>query len=192
MKKIILFGWLLASVYFAKSQSSYFGADAGINLASQMISSQNSSIAVRPTAGVFYHWSFSKKFAARANVQYMGMGYSSGPIGDLTINYLTFPLAIHFSASEKLSFNAGAYVSFTTGGTMINGNGITKTYHKNDNGFYGGAEYDLSKHISLSLNYYLGTKNIWLDDQGGTVELNNRAVQLLLIYKFKKPTTSNQ
>jgi hypothetical protein len=186
MKKVILFSWLLTSVYLAKSQSSYFGADAGINLASQVISSQSSSMAARPTAGVFYHWAFSEKFAARVNAQYMGMGYSNGPIGDLSINYLTFPLALHFSANEKLSFNGGAYVSFTLGGTMINSNEITKTYHKNDNGFYGGAEYDLSKKIAVSLNYYLGTKNIWLDDQGGTIELNNRALQLLLIYKFRK------
>lgn len=181
---LCLLGLITSSVAFG--QRSFFGATAGVNLANQKITSLSSSFTTRPSFGVFYQFGFTEKFAARLNAQYMGMGYSNGPLGDVSINYLTFPLTLHYAAAEKLSFHAGAYVSFTLGGTNINNQEIIKTYHKNDNGFCFGSEYDVTSRFAIGLTYYLGTKNVWLDDQGGTIEFTNQAFQLLLIYKFKK------
>jgi long-subunit fatty acid transport protein len=208
MKKLLLFLFVVHG-FCAFAQKSFFGVDAGINVANQRTVSQISynggpSIIngvsfhfnkVQPTFGFFYHFGLSETCGIRVNAQYMGLGYKAKDVGtDVDINYLTFPVTFHYNVTKHLSFNSGAYVSFTLGGTKINGEDITKTYHKNDYGISIGGEYDLSKKISLSASYIIGLKNIWLEDKtvdpviGYTIisKYTNRALQFTLIYKFKK------
>ncbi len=127
--------------------------------------------------------------------QYMGLGYKNKADSgtSVNINYLTLPLTFHYNVNKHLSFNTGTYVSFTLGGTKINNQDITKTYHKNDFGINIGGEHDLYKNFSISMNYIIGLKNIWLNDSQtvpGFFTINskhtNRAFQFTLIYKFKK------
>jgi len=202
MKKSLLLSLTcLASCAFA--QKSFFGVDAGINVANQRIAtSPNPSVTfsylwtgtfflknvVKPTFGIFYQHRFSDLIAIRVQGSYMGLGYKSqGSFGsDVSIDYLTFPVSIQYSANKHLSFGAGPYLSFTLGGTKINNEDITKTYHKNDFGFFMGGEHDLYKNFALGVKYFIGTKNIWLNDQNGTLKYTNRALQFTLIYKFKK------
>ncbi|GHN00191.1 hypothetical protein WSM22_16800 [Cytophagales bacterium WSM2-2] len=193
MKKIILLFFVCFSADLL-AQKSFFGADGGVNVANQRVRSSYGNItttsfyenSVQPTFGVFYHRSFSELFAIRVNAQYMGLGYKNPNADNLDIGYLTFPVTLHYVANKHLSLNAGAYLSFTVGGTKVNNEIITKTYHKNDFGLSFGAEHDLFKNLALSVNYFIGTKNIWLDDQGGNLKFTNRALQFGLIYKFKK------
>jgi long-subunit fatty acid transport protein len=201
MKKYLFILFLgMASCAFA--QQSFFGVDAGINVANQrIVTSPNPSIflyqltgtfflknAAMPTFGIFYQHRFSNLFAIRVQGSYMGLGYNhQGSFGsDVSIDYLTFPVSIQYAANKHLSFGAGPYLSFTLGGTKINNEDITKTYHKNDFGFFVGGEHDLYKNFALGVKYFIGTKNIWLDDQNGTLKYTNRALQFTLIYKFKK------
>src|SRR5262249_32180895 len=116
----------------------------------------------------------------------------NAPVDNLSIDYLAFPVVFQYMASKHLSFNTGPYLSFTLGGTKINNEDITKTYHKNDFGFSVGPEHDVYKNLSLAANYIIGTKNIWLNDQGGTVKYTNRALQFTLIYKFRKPSLATK
>jgi hypothetical protein len=138
--------------------------------------------------GVFFQREIHKTLAVRIQARYMGMGYDvvGIPSNNLSINYLTFPGSLHYSVSNHLSFIAGPYLSFTLGGTKINNQDITKTYHKNDLGFCLGAEHDIYKNFALAVNYFVGTKNIWLDDSNGAIKYTNRALQFTLIYKLKK------
>lgn len=208
MKKCLLLSLsCLASCAFA--QKSFFGLDAGINVANQRILSyyefangtSNHSVAfqfnaLRPTFGFFFQREFSSALAIRLSGQYMGLGYNyKGSFGaDLNINYLTFPITLNYAVNKHLSFVGGPYMSFTLGGTKVNDQDITNTYHKNDFGFSLGMEHDIYKNLSLGINYFIGTKNIILQDKttdsfGDTysVKNTNRALQLTLIYKFKKP-----
>lgn len=210
MKKFLLFLFMVyGSCAFA--QKSFFGVEAGINVANQRTAYKYTSTSngatfmngvgfrfnkVEPTFGFFYHFGLSETYGIRVNAQYMGLGYKAKDIGtDVDINYLTFPLTFHYNATKHLSFNSGAYLSFTLGGTKINNEDITKTYHKNDYGISIGGEHDLYKNFSLSVNYVIGLKNIWLNDNATypdplNLTLNskytNRALQFTVIYKFKK------
>ncbi len=191
MRKIIL-PFLVCISFHLIGQKSFFGVDAGVNVATQRIVTTYSPITlnsiyffqnkIRPSFGIFYEYNFSDAIAMRANAQYMGMGYTSkGTSPDkLDINYLTFPISFHYFANKHLSLNAGSYVSFTIGGTKLNNEDITKTYHKNDFGLIIGAEHDLYKNFALGVNYFIGFKNIWLFDStpGVNYKYTNRALQI--------------
>ena len=185
--------------------------NAGINVANMrehivdnIASNNNQSVSafyqnsIKPTFGIFYEYRFNEKMGLRLNVQYMGLGYKNNDpnlslVENLTINYISLPLTFHYSVNKHLSFSSGPYLSFTLGGTKINNQSITKTYHHNDDGFIIGGEHDLYKGLAISANYIFGLKNIWLNDtsndpSGSTThtKVTNRALQISLIYKFKK------
>ena len=207
MKKIVLLS-LVCSAQCVLAQKSFFGADAGINVANQRIVTHLTSNGapvldgagfqsnkIQPTFGVFYHLLLSEASSVRVNAQYMGLGYNSnGNSGSyVDINYLTFPITFHYHANKHFSLNTGPYISFTLGGSKINNQDITKTYHKNDFGFSFGGEHDLWKNFALGVNYFIGLKNIWLSDEiiiqpglNASYKYTNRALQITLIYKFKK------
>ncbi len=208
MKMTLLISFAcLAECVFA--QKSFFGVDAGMNIANQRMifpvdynaanpfiytGNANSCLiwvhknSLKPTFGFFYQYSFLEKISFRVSAQYMGLGYHENNffIDNLDINYLTFPITFHYSVTKHLSINAGPYLSFTLGGTRINNEDITKTYHKNDFGFVVGAEHDIYKNLAFGTYYYVGTKNIWLNDLNGLIKYTNRALQFTLIYKFRK------
>jgi len=144
---------------------------------------------VKPTFGFFYQYRVLDKISLRANAQYMALGAKGGFFyaHDLNINYLTFPVTVHYQVTKNLSLNTGGYLSFTIANTNLNDQPITSTYHKNDFGFSFGGERDMCKNFSLGVNYYVGLKNIWLADQGGSIKYTNRVLQFTLIYKFRKP-----
>ena len=209
MGKILLFSLVCISSNLV-AQKSFFGANAGINLASQRTaltinapggsthSTSSGAAVVKPTFGVFYQIGFTRNLGVRLGAQYMSMGTkaSGSQSRDIEINYLTLPLTIHYSIKDRLSFNAGPYLSFTLGGTRINNEPITKTYHQNDRGFTFGVSYEFYKNISVDINYVLGLMNIWLADTTADSATNttyhtkvmNRALQLTLTYKFRKNT----
>ncbi len=211
MKKIFLTFFLISFALVAKSQKAYFGVDAGINVANQRVVSgsnyrtiPSSSTSfydnlIQPTFSAFYHYNLSETIGLRANVRYMGLGYSDVVVSsysyvansDITINYLTLPISIHYGANKHLSLNAGTYVSFTVGGKDYNNADATKTFHKNDFGFSVGGEHDIYKNFAIGITYLIGAKNVWLNDQGGQFVHTNRALQIALIYKFKKQPTTN-
>jgi hypothetical protein len=221
MRKFILLSMVCFSTEIF-AQKSFFGVDAGVNVANQRVHvnyTNNYSYnylstpgqpfspaqpistfffqnIVRPAFGGFYHKNINEKMGIRVKAQYLGLGYlNKGAYPDrVEINYLSFPLAFYYSITEKFHLNAGAYITFTMNGTKINGQEITKTYHKNDNGVLFGAEYDVYKNWAIAAGYIFGLKNIWLNDQIGqpyvgtigTTHYTNRALQLTMIYKFKK------
>jgi hypothetical protein len=209
LKKTLLL--LLAGASCAFAQKSFFGVDAGVNLANQrvheeyfqsvsygtpMISTSFFQNVVRPSVGLFYQIGIGEKMGVRFKAQYLCLGYKNkGGIPDrLEINYLCFPVTFHYSITPKLGVTVGPYLCFTLGGTKVNGKEITSTYHKNDNGLNLGFEYEVYKNISLGANYILGLKNIWLNDNIGQpyygtigeTQYTNRAMQFTVIYKFKK------
>ncbi len=199
MKKIVfvLFGCL---PWCAFAQRSYFGIEAGINIANQrfvqnapsFIYHADTKNALRPAWGTFFHYNFGDHMAARLSAQFASLGYQSSVNSqyDVTINYLTLPVSFFYRLNKYLSLCAGPYLSFTINNTSYN-NGqttvpITSVYHKNDTGYKVGAQFDIYKNWGLAVNYIVGTKNIWLDDFNGSMQYTNRAVQLTLIYKFQK------
>jgi len=154
---------------------------------------------VRPAAGIFYHLGINEKMGVRFKAQYLCLGYKNKWANPdrVEINYLYLPVTFHYSILPKFSLSAGPYLCFTLGGTRIYQQDITGVYHKNDNGLEFGVEYDVFKNVAIGTRYILGLKNIWLNDNigqpyaGGSVgrtEYTNRALQLTLIYKFKKPS----
>lgn len=199
---------LVCCAFWAFGQKSFFGIEAGVNIANQRIVSNaiSNNVTVlnsanflfnkpEPAFGVFYQLQLSEKTGIRAGARYMGLGYKSktDSVNNVNINYLTFPLTFHHNVNKHLSFNAGGYVSFTLGGTKINNKNITETYHKNDFGISIGGTHDIYKNFSIAINYIIGLKNIWLKDNstiGYGVAINskytNRALQFALIYKLKK------
>lgn len=212
MQKIIL-PLLMSFSLNSFAQKSFFGIDAGINVANQRqhvdygagfypeSSTSFFKNLIAPNFGVFFQFRFNEKTGLRLNAQYTGLGYTNydhgtningEPFHKLYIYYFRFPMTFHYSIDEHLSFNAGPYLSFTYQGNKINGTPITSLYHKNDNGFSFGAEYVLYKNIAIGVNYIFGLKNIWLNDniyEDFQVQKNsytNRALQITLIYKFKK------
>src|SRR5689334_2952980 len=120
MQKIILLSLVCISSHLS-AQKSFFGVDAGINLANQRTHIptgfagsgthyyQNS---LKPSFGIFYQYGFNEKMGLRLNAQYMGLGYKDQDF-TLDINYLTLPLTFHYSVNKYLSFNTGPYLSFT-------------------------------------------------------------------------------
>jgi hypothetical protein len=199
MKKSLLISLTcLASCAFA--QKSFFGVEAGINIANQRFVQNMPSLAyhavmknaVRGALGAFFHYNFGTHAGVRLSAQFSSLGYQSSVNSqyDVAINYLTLPVAFFYRLNKYVSLTAGPYLSFTINNTSYN-NGqttvaITSVYHKNDAGYRLGAQFDVYRNCGLSVNYIIGTKNIWLDDQNGTMKYTNRALQFTLIYKFKK------
>jgi len=208
MKNILLLS-LICCTSCAFAQKSFFGVDAGINVANQRTVSEtvylpdNSTFdnvafqfnAVKPTFGIFYQYELSNPFALRLKAAFMGLGYNQkGDLGggDVSINYLTLPLTLNYHVTKSLTFLVGPYLSFTLSGSQMGGQPITTTYHKNDFGLSIGGEQDVSNNFTLSISYFIGVKNIILADEvhfinGSTsYKYTNRALQFTLIYKFKK------
>src|SRR6478609_10260374 len=171
MKILVLF--LLTVCGTCAFAQSFFGVNAGINVANQRqhINWSNGDVntyffqnSVRPTFGLFYQYGFNEKLGLRLNVQYMGLGYknegANAVYHKVDINYLTLPLTFHYSTNKHLSFSAGPYLSFTLGGTQLGNKPITETYQNNDYGFSLGGEYDLYKNFGISVNYIFGIKSL--------------------------------
>lgn len=210
MRKYLGVFLLSGLVFTAFGQKSFFGAEAGINVANQRVlsittmSTETSGVisfqsnALKPTFSVFYSQMISAPFSIRIHARYSALGYKKvGSQGtDVAINYLTIPLIGSYEIYKNLSLSAGPYVSFTLNNTTLLGQDITKTYHKNDFGFVVGVEHTLYKNFALNASYCVGLKNIWLADTikdpftnlTYQTKVTNRALQLTLIYKFKKPT----
>lgn len=200
MKKISFILVLTSYAFIAKSQKSYFGFEAGVNIANQRIVTYNSysptqitfhENAVKPSFSIYYQFEFTEKIGARVKASYMALGFTGGysdqyTLGKVDINYLMVPITLFYKANQHLSLTAGPYVSFTLGGNRPFNQDILSTYHKNDFGVNFGAEHDIYKGVALSISYFIGLKNIWLNDQNGNIEYTNRALQVALIYKFKK------
>src|SRR3954471_3498796 len=165
MKKLLLPVFMVCS-YCAFAQKSFFGVDAGINVANQRTVSETVYLpdyttfnniafqfnAVKPTFGIFYQYELSNPFALRLKAAYMGLGYNhKGDLGggDVSINYLTLPVTINYHVTKSLTFLIGSYLSFTLGGTQMTGQPITTTYHKNDFGLSIGGEQDISNNFAL-------------------------------------------
>jgi hypothetical protein len=205
--KIVFATSLLFTCLFSKGQHSYFGFEAGVNVANQRIVTYTSygptqitfhESVVKPTFSVYYQFGLTEKIGARIKASYMALGFTGGysdqyTMGKVDINYLTIPITLFYKANQHLSLTGGAYVSFTLGGSRPFNQDILSIYHKNDFGFSFGGEHDIYKGLALSVNYFMGLKNIWLNDQNGNIEYTNRALQIALIYKFKKQkqTTNN-
>jgi hypothetical protein len=217
MGKIILLLFVCISSNLI-AQKSFFGVDAGLDVANQRVhvnyynysytssSSQPTPAQpistfffqnlLRPTYSVFFQKNFNEKMGVRVKAQYLALGYrNAGSDPDrVEINYLSFPVTFNYSI-KNFHLNTGVYLTFTLNGTRINGQEITKTYHKNDNGLLFGVEYDVYKNFAIATSYIFGLKNIWLNDKIGqpylgiigTTHYTNRALQFTLIYKFKKP-----
>lgn len=201
---------LLFAVSAAVGQKSFFGVDAGINVANQRVYSMTTfgggtsggisflANAVKPTISIFYNQKISDPFSVRVYARYNELGYKKvGSQGtDVDINYFTIPVAAVYQVYKGLFIHAGSYVSFTLNNTKLFGQDIIKTYHKNDFGFMLGAEHTLYKNFALNASYSVGLKNIWLADSSTdpfsgrtfTTKVTNRALQVTLIYKFKKTT----
>lgn len=209
MKKCLLV-LFVCTACCAFAQKSFFGVDAGINVANQRVvltnylgpypSGKNFFYnVIKPTFGIFYQYGFTEKVALRGGARYMGLGYRLPQTNsfvytvkdNVDISYLTLPLSVHYHANKQFILNAGVYLSFTLGGTDRANEEITKTYHKNDFGFSLGGEHGIYKNLALGVNYFIGLKNIWLNDEGGNLKQTNRALQFTLIYKFKKTLTPN-
>ena len=183
------------------SQKSFFGMDGGINISTlRMQATTNGPSTVsyndhvlRTSIGAFYQRGLSNKFSLRLGARYLGLGYQSETYYLTTppstnIDYLTFQVALNYHLTKRLQFGFSPYLSFTIGGTPINNQEITKTFHKNDHGISLGAEYDIYKNFSIGLHYYFGIKNIILNDALNGVEIydTNRAFQILIGYKFRR------
>ena len=201
MKHLTAIGILVLIVENGFSQGSFFGGDAGINISTlRMYSIDGTSSStvfnqnvVRPSIGFFYQKGISNKFSIRTVIRYMGLGYQSDYYNLTTppstnIDYLTFQVSINYHINKHLNIVIAPYLSFTLGGTQINNQEITKTFHKNDHGFSIGAEYDIYKNFAMGLHYYIGLKNIILNDSQNGIEITdtNRALQIVVAYKFRK------
>jgi len=208
MRKIILL-LIVCSSSQIFAQKSFFGVDAGVNVANHRYVTNPSAYSpgpgpvffqnvVKPSIGIFYQFNFYEKVGIRVDAKYLGLGHKNrfDSRYDVNINYVTFPFSLCYYANKHLVLNAGPYLSFTINNTNVKNQAsatipVTSVYHKNDFGFIMGAEHDVYKNFALSVNYVIGTKNIWLDDQGGTIKYTNRALQFTLIYKFKKIQSNN-
>lgn len=206
MRKILAFFVLLYFHTSSFAQKSFLGVDAGINVANQRIVYTVSGYStgpgaeffanvVKPTFGFFYQSNFSETTGVRLTAQYMSLGCRNryGQQHDVDINYLTLPLSFHYRPGKNISLHGGGYLSFTLNNTkVIDQNNvaisITSVYHQNDTGLFLGGEHGLNENLAFAVNYFIGTKNIWLNDNNGSVKYTNRALQLTLIYKFKKPS----
>ena len=201
MKFVFIFLSLLLIRKINFAQPSFFGGDASINISTlRMYSIDGTSSStvfnqnvVRPSIGFFYQKGISNKFSIRAVVRYMGLGYQSDYYNLTTppstnIDYLTFQISINYHINKHLNIVIAPYLSFTLGGTQINNQEITKTFHKNDHGFSIGAEYDVYKNFAMGLHYYIGLKNIILNDSQNGIEITdtNRTLQIVMAYKFRK------
>src|SRR5260221_8008562 len=91
MRKIIL-PFLVCISFRLIAQKSFFGVDAGVNVANQRVSDPMGYLGfrhsggffynnlARPTIAVFYHYELNK-IGFRLATQYMGLGYSNPSSG---------------------------------------------------------------------------------------------------------------
>ncbi|MFN8340798.1 MAG: outer membrane beta-barrel protein [Cyclobacteriaceae bacterium] len=179
------------------AQQKGWGVEAGYSITNQRTvmktpSSESISFgrnASRFALGAFRDFSIGKGLSLRGGARYTAMGFAKhGYIESVSINYLTLPVSLRYFASDYLSIGAGVYLSFTVGGSTLNGQAITRTYHKNDDGVFLLAEYKLPANLSVSMQYVIGHKNVILADSDPILQFSqtttNRALHLMLIYHF--------
>lgn len=202
MKHLLALSLLVSGVVAEVSAQKFsYGMDAGINIANQRVVSvfflgagSNTYFynnLVRPTVSFYSQYNASERLGLRLSLRYSGMGYQivspSTSYYDyvdkkVRINYLTVPLTLHIAVSDRVSVNAGGYLSFTLGGNDLNGKTATTTFHKNDHGIQLGTEVKVYKDIAIGVSYVIGLKNIWLNDFGDSYIQKNRALQLTVSY----------
>jgi hypothetical protein len=124
----------------------------------------------------------------------MGLGYKSPQFYTLDygeryradISYLTIPLSVEYHANKHMSFNGGTYFGFLTGGKDHFNQDASKSFFSNDFGFSLGASHDIYKNFALGMTYFIGAKNISLNEPAGWRQ-TNRTLQFTVIYKLATP-----
>jgi hypothetical protein len=192
------------------AQKSFSGLTGGLTIANQRTVNESSNAKtitylgdlVKPFFGVFYQYQFSAPLALRFNAQYLQLGEKT-PL-DHNFKYISFPIALQYSANSHFSLSVGPYLSFLLNpndkiapGIVASGALLKDSYSKHDYGFYAGAEYDVYKGLALSVNYFGGLKNISLIENYTSrvtslpthVRLTNCVLQVGVIYKIKRRVT---
>jgi len=187
MKKIILSLFAVAALGLsANAQEVKFGPKAGINIANLNGGDIDTDMKIGFHVGAFAEILFTDKFALQPELLYSAQGAKASE-GDVKTNldFINIPIMAKYYVIDNLAVEAGPYVGFlmkaenkADAGSMdikddmssIDfGLGIGASYNL-DNGFFGGARYNL------------GLSDVQKDNDGDAIK--NGVIQISVGYKF--------
>lgn len=172
------------------------GIKAGVNLADIIITDGKDYFGETAfTNRTSYHFgsyvqnNFSEHFGFQIEMLFSNKGcnYESDSLkGNISLNYLNWPLLLEYQLGNKIDFNAGVEIGFLVAGEDV--------YRGFDLGIDVGVEYDLSKKLVAGLRYSQGLPfkmNIRSYDlQGKEPSYQNSVIQFYLGFNLMNETVS--
>jgi hypothetical protein len=168
------------------------GIKFGLNISNVNHSNENNFTNLLDfNSGVVARFKISDKFLLNTEVLASTKGFNSLLIPQGTIanrlTYLSFPVLIHYCATDKIYFQSGPEFNFLTKAKMKNSAvdaSVTKDYNRFDFSIAGGVGFKILKVLNLETRYSFGLSEI-NKDANNIGSLKNRTFQINLIYLLR-------
>lgn len=187
MKKLLTL--VFAFIAFATISNAQIGIKAGLNLATQSISTEG--VTVEPGnkiafhVGVTYTSMINENISFRPGVLFSGKGYSLEFLDDdITANfgYIEIPLDFVYKTGA-LDISAGPYLGLLMSATA-EGEDVKDQAESLDYGLNLGLSYNINANIGVGLNYGLGLANIAKTEDGDDSTVKNKVIGISLMYSL--------
>jgi outer membrane immunogenic protein len=168
------------------------GIKFGLNISNVNHSNENNFTNLLDfNSGVVVRFKISDKLLLNTEVLASTKGFNSLLIPQGTIanqlTYLSFPVLIHYYATDKIYFQLGPEFNFLTKAKMKNSavdESVTKDYNRFDFSIAGGVGFKILKVLNLETRYSFGLSQINKEANNiGTHK--NRTLQVNLIYLLR-------
>lgn len=157
-----------------------FGAKAGLNFATVIGNTSDTSILIGVHFGGMAEISINKQLAVQPEVLFSMQGATYSKKGNTQLNYLLLPVIGKYYIKENLSLEAGPHLGLLLS-ARDGGDNINKHITSTDLGFNIGAGYKLKNNINLGLRYSIGLTNI---NDNSHSKINNAVLQVSAGYFF--------
>jgi len=187
MKKVFLSLFAVAAIGLSANaqQVVKFGPKAGVNI-SNLSGEADSDMKVGFHVGAFAEIFFTDKFALQPELLYSAQGAKDSDVDVKTnLDFINIPIMAKYYVIDNLAVEAGPYVGFLMKAEFKGDNGsLDIKDHMNtvDFGLGIGASYNLDNGFFGGARYNLGLSDVEKDNDGDAIK--NGVIQISVGYKF--------
>ncbi|WP_353125482.1 porin family protein [Parapedobacter pyrenivorans] len=213
MKKITFTLLFLALATVMYAQDFHFGVTAGPNLSTVKLNMKSGDVDQPKSVigfhiGAFAEWSLTDKISLRPELSYQTVGYRYPPEEELygyrhKSNYISLPVMVRYSISEKLKVGLGPYVSAklvakykyipsseedkenAEEGWFDYTDVDNDEFNPVDYGLCAGVGYQVLPKLGVALGYNYGLSNIFNTEGTDGSKAHNRYFRLGLSYTIR-------
>lgn len=187
MKKVFLSLFAVAAIGLSANaqQVVKFGPKAGVNISS-LSGEADTDMKVGFHVGAFAEIFFTDKFALQPELLYSAQGAKDSDVDVKTnLDFINIPIMAKYYVIDNLAVEAGPYVGFLMKAEFKGDDGsLDIKDHMNtvDFGLGIGANYNLDNGFFGGARYQLGLSDVQKDNNGDAVK--NGVIQISVGYKF--------